>query len=269
MPRERLGVTYSLFSGEEMLEHSIQTIRPHVDYINVVIQRKGWFGGEVSPDLDSRLANLVDRGLINRILEYPFNPKKSTNNLTQHVITKKNLGVKDLISEKCTHCLIMDVDELYDSEEFLKARNFVYNNGITHSACPIYDYTISPVYRKRDIAEYSVPFIFALTPESTITNMHLMPCHIDPLRSFSFSRSRHKFWYFNSVTMHHMTGIRSDYATKMENTITNATPAGKVFVQEWWKNHQVLETLPEEELISRGYLRVEDRFNLLRFFPTA
>lgn len=162
----------------------------------------------------------------------------------------------------------MDVDELYVSDEFKAARDRVYQHRVTHSACSIYDYTISPVYRHRDVARYAVPFIFKLDRTSRLTSNHHMPCHVDPLRALKFNPSRHKFWYFNDVTMHHMTGIRADYATKMQNTITNASESGRQFVLEWWQKHVELKQLSEDELLATrddlgGYIKVDDRFGLL------
>lgn len=35
----KLGITYSLFDGEELLKYSIKQIRKSADYINVVYQK--------------------------------------------------------------------------------------------------------------------------------------------------------------------------------------------------------------------------------------
>ena len=56
MATMKLGVTYSLFDGEELLPFSILSIRPHVDYINVVFQEHSWFGDKCTPLVRPMLA---------------------------------------------------------------------------------------------------------------------------------------------------------------------------------------------------------------------
>ena len=42
MKNNKLGVSYNLFNGEELLEASIKSIRQNVDYINVIYQEYSW-----------------------------------------------------------------------------------------------------------------------------------------------------------------------------------------------------------------------------------
>ena len=45
----KLGISYSVWDGEELLEQSIKQIRPVADYINVVWQKLSWYGRAI-PD---------------------------------------------------------------------------------------------------------------------------------------------------------------------------------------------------------------------------
>ena len=47
----KVGVSYNLFDGEELLEDSIKSIRNNVDYISVVYQTVSNFGNPCSPNL--------------------------------------------------------------------------------------------------------------------------------------------------------------------------------------------------------------------------
>ena len=49
-----VGVAYNLFDGEELLEYSIQTIKPFVDYIVVVAQEKSNYN-DFNPNLRKKL----------------------------------------------------------------------------------------------------------------------------------------------------------------------------------------------------------------------
>ena len=277
----KLGVTYSLFSGEELLEPSIMQIREHVDYINVVYQKKSWFGDDASPGLLDLLSRLLREKIIDSIIEFPFSGwgVSAANRFHQRllinqVIKKKMIGVHDLRAAECTHCMIMDVDEFYIPEEFAKAKEFIVKNDITHSCCGLYDYKLSPIYRSRDIANYAVPFIFKLKFYSQIKRHHCMPCYIDPLRSFQFNPfpyrlfSPDKFFYLNSICMHHMTGIRRDFNKKLNASITNVSPNGAKFVEDFRKKHNSIANLNEEKLLETGggYIKVNDIFSLKQIF---
>lgn len=278
----KLGVTYSIFSGEEFLEPSIMQIREHVDYINVVFQKKSWFGDSASTNLTNLLSSLLKRRIIDSVIEFPFSGwgTHSANRLhqkllTNQVIQKKMIGVQDLRAANCTHCMIMDVDEFYITEQFAEAKKFVLENNITHSCCALYDYKLSPVYRSRDVAKYAVPFIFKLRFYSKIKRNHHMPCLIDPLRSFQFNAFPFrlffpdKFFYLNSVCMHHMTGMRLDFEKKLNASITNVSPAGEKFVESYRKDHKKALHLSEESLLESGYIKVNDTFNLKKIFSES
>ena len=42
------GVSYSIFDGIELLEHSIKSIRNSCDYINVVYSNISWYGNKTN-----------------------------------------------------------------------------------------------------------------------------------------------------------------------------------------------------------------------------
>lgn len=258
----KLGVTYSLFSGEELLEQSIKSIRNQVDYINVVYQKKSWYGNDVSPDVPELLKRLKEKGLIDTCIEYVFTDFSNHAKISHYVLDKKSKGIDDLRKNHCTHCMIMDVDEFYIEEEFKAAKEFIYKNNISHSCCSIYDYKISPTYRKRDVNNYAVPFIFKLTKKSKLSEHHNIPCTIDPLRAFRFIDKKDKFYYLNTVVMHHMTGIRNDFDKKLDNSVTNSISWGKEFLNKFRNNHLYLSSLTENELLENGYILVEDIFHL-------
>lgn len=56
------GVAYSVYDGEELLEASIRTIRPYVDYVIVVWQRVSWYGTPARDSLLPLLEELRGKG---------------------------------------------------------------------------------------------------------------------------------------------------------------------------------------------------------------
>lgn len=176
------------------------------------------------------------------------------------------IGVNDLKANNCTHCMIMDVDEFYIQDEFEAAKDFIYKNKITHSCCSIYDYRISPHYRRRDISQYCVPFIFKLRKNSQITINNNMPCLVDPCRSFKYKKynfiSKDIFYYLNNICMHHMTGVRLNIDKKFELSMANINNHGKKIINNLIQHHHKLNNMQEEDILKNGYILVDNIFNI-------
>jgi len=58
----KIGVSYNLFDGEELLESSIKSIRKNVDYISVVYQTVSNFGNPCDEGLVPLLEELKSKG---------------------------------------------------------------------------------------------------------------------------------------------------------------------------------------------------------------
>ena len=56
----KLGVSYNLFDGEELLEGSIKQIRSEVDYISVVYQEVSNFGESCDKNLLIFFSSILD-----------------------------------------------------------------------------------------------------------------------------------------------------------------------------------------------------------------
>ena len=56
----KLGVSYNIFDGEELLENSIKSIRENVDYISVVYQEVSNFGNPCDENLIPLLNDLLN-----------------------------------------------------------------------------------------------------------------------------------------------------------------------------------------------------------------
>ena len=268
MKENKLGVSYNLFCGEELLRSSILSIRNEVDYINVVWQEYSWTGEKAAEGLTVLLNDLLKEGLIQKIIKFEFQGSQSAQKNSYFRCKKENIGIRDMRRAGCTHGMIMDVDEFYRKEEFRRAKEFVYANRITHSVCSIYDYRILPVYRMRDARDYCVSFIFKLSFLSRVVGkkrINNMPCYIDAYRTVPFIPFIHKFYYLNMVNMHHMTGVRKDYGKKLRNTLSNYSESGRQAIKEYGEMQDRMEKMSEKEILGGGmnYIKVEDEFGIL------
>lgn len=125
----RLGVSYNVFDGEELLEESISAIRESVDFICIVYQNKSNYG-ELRVDLEPFLSDLKQRGLVDYL--YLYNPKEIEGRLKGELneVVKRNIG-RDICVKvgNCSHHITMDCDEIFISDEFEWAKNEVIKNN--------------------------------------------------------------------------------------------------------------------------------------------
>lgn len=76
--KAKLGISYSVWDGEELLEASLKSVRENADYINVVWQKKSWQGADCDENLESLLLKLKENGFIDEIIffepDFNFSP---------------------------------------------------------------------------------------------------------------------------------------------------------------------------------------------------
>lgn len=126
----KIGVSYNLWKGEELLPYSIKSIRNEVDYIVVVYQNISNYN-EFRFDLTPLLNEMVSVGLIDEIVLY----KPSFEGIerkfwgTHNELIKRNIGLKKCLQQGCSHLVDLDVDEIYETASFREAKNKVLLGG--------------------------------------------------------------------------------------------------------------------------------------------
>ena len=58
-PEMKLGISYSVWDGEELLEASLKSVRKNCDYINIVWQKYSWYGEPCSENLEKFLRHML------------------------------------------------------------------------------------------------------------------------------------------------------------------------------------------------------------------
>ena len=224
----KLGISYSVWDGEELLEQSIKQIRPVADYINVVWQKLSWYGRPCNPGLEKLLLKLKDKGLIDELIF--FEPDLSANP-SYNEIDKRNVGLCAARRAGCTHFMTMDTDEFYDTEKFCAAYNDIVERNLTHTCCNIISY-VTPTVRYRDPESFFVSFINRIDHNEKFTFdafRDYIPCLVDPTRKIKL-RKKSRFCFLGNVVMHHMKHVRRDINKKVENsTISQTTERAESF----------------------------------------
>lgn len=220
----RLGVSYCVFEGVELLEPSILQIRKHVDRINVVYQKISYFNTPCKDYLESVLCDLQKRGLVDAVIKYEndFTYKKNREN----EVNKRNIGLQDCINHGCDYFLTIDVDEFYRTDEFVKAKQFIIDNNIDTTYCRqvAYKTTTEPAYGTIEKLSW-IQFITKINKYSKYFRMrryyNYFTEFIDETRFFK--KREGKVYVFNKteLLMHHMSIIRIDPVGKLKsNQIT-------------------------------------------------
>ena len=113
----KLGISYNLFDGEELLRDSVVSIRDSVDFISVVYQKKSNYGNPYNPEVENILVQLIDEKLVDFAMpiEPDIDPLHWIEDIQQmgafNEINKRNVGIEISRQKDCTHHLAIDVDE--------------------------------------------------------------------------------------------------------------------------------------------------------------
>jgi hypothetical protein len=209
----KIGVSYNVFDGEELLEGSIKCIREEVDYISVVYQTVSNFGNPCDEGLVPLLEDLKNRGLVDEIFEYRPKVNKGGHH---NEITKRNIGVSLSLGEGCTHHMSMDSDEYYLLDEFKYMKKVVLEGNYDSSACQLQTYYKEPSYRLDPPEDYYVSLLYKIDNNSEYKMGSRLPVLVDPTRCMEPGNC--KVFKRDEIEMHHLSYIRKDIRKKLQNS---------------------------------------------------
>lgn len=250
LQRQKWGVSYSVFDGEELLEASLQAIRNSVQHIVVVYQLVSWYGVPASPQLLPLLQELKGKGLIDELLE--FKPKlgiKAVRNET----AKRNMGLRACRKAGCTFYMAMDSDEFYLEKEIEAAKHFIIMHDVTHSYCSICTHGLNPA-SILPTNTYYVQFFSRISRFSRHMNDGHSVALVDPTRKMKhlqWWQGGSKHYVLHNVRMHHYSYIRKDLKKKFNNS-----------------SHSGIRNYTKDNVISYESYEGVDYFNLGQLMET-
>lgn len=204
----KVGAAYNTFYGIELLEKSIKSIRPVVDYVVVVHQKISFSGNEEDPINNVLFKKLLDDKLIDDIVYYDVNT--STQGSEGSVLEKRNIGLEYCRQNNCDFIIPMDADERYDKNELLNELNYMYDNEIETLYSPIHSYYYDENHYFVDT--YYVPCALRINErkfERTLSSVL-----VDPVRKMKEGKYK-----ISKMPMHHFTYIKDIYKHKVNNSI--------------------------------------------------
>ena len=245
----KIGVSYNLFDGEELLEGSINTIRESVDYISIIYQTVSNFGNKCSPELVPLLNNLKEKRLVDSLFEYKPNIKMGG---SWNEVVKRNLGVNFSLLNKCTYHLAMDADEYYLKNEFEYMKKVIEEGNYDSSACQMVTYYKSWEHRLDPPENYYVSLLFKINENTDFIFAQPFPVEVDPTRRMVSKNC--KIFKRGEIEMHHGSYIRNDIKIKLQNSSAkvaynwNINKVSKYF-DEWTDGKKGLLLKPNEEYV--------------------
>jgi len=217
----KLGVSYIVFDGIELLESSIAQIRPHVEYINVIYQKRSWFDAELPTYSLSILTSLKNKGLIDELTCFekfiPLKDKASSSivKAKEYERSKRERGLANCLTNRCTHFLCMDVDEFYEPDKFIQAKNEIKQKGYTATAVRFINYVNLPTLH-RGFDSMRVPFICKIDHGTRMGASFFVKC--DHTRGIRNGLAGNHEFPHTQIIMHHMETVRKDLLLKYGST---------------------------------------------------
>jgi hypothetical protein len=209
----KIGISYNVFDGEELLENSIKSIRNNVDFISVVYQTTSNFGNPCDDGLIPLLNRLKEDGLVDELFEYKPKTNKGGH---YNEITKRNIGLFLSEGAGCTHHMAMDSDEFYTDEQFKYLKSTMLEGDYDSSACQMTTYYKDSIYRLDPKEEYYVSLLFKIKSGKEFVMGHPFPVLVDPTRRMDPGKS--KIFTREEIEMHHMSYVRKDLRKKLQNS---------------------------------------------------
>lgn len=233
----KLGVAYSVFDGEELLEGSIKQIREVVDFIFVSAQSRS-YNGEIYDGGMFKMGELFKNKTIDL-----WGIFESVSNPTEAETTKRTLCIAALRDAGCTHYLLLDCDEYFNTDEFLAAKLLIERNDLDGTACRFFPYYKDPTYQVTPIEEYYIPFIQKMYPDSR-TGVTQYPVLADPTRMNNHTDDFYAFRQ-SELMMHHYSHIRADYMRKLNNSSSRFKWKEKIPMMLWqYENFKPGDEMP-------------------------
>lgn len=215
----RLGISYSCWDSEELLEYSIRSIRSNADYVSVVWQEYSNHGEICSPDLYPLLLSLQEQGLIDELSEFVPDGHSNGEGPSLNETRKRQQGLELSRAAGCTHHMTIDCDEFYTEEQLRFMMSVIEQGNFSTGYCQHRQYYKDSIYQLRVPEGEYVATIEKIYPETAYVYQAVAAVAIDPTRKTNNTSLGHPYRIFTreECEMHHMSFVRKDIHKKLNN----------------------------------------------------
>lgn len=214
----RLAAIYCYWDDDELLKHSMENIIPLVDGVVVAFSLVSNYADQSTPAaflLRNDSQKPVD--IIQVEPDLKLRPDVNETN-------KRNAGLELAKQKGYTHFLMMDADEFYEPEPFLKEKERFLNSNLNGLVCASQVYFKSPKLTI-GLDTTKVTFIHKITPGLRFEFNRNYPfafdrsaIRIDPTRQLNINNGVE----WSNIIMHHYSWVRKDYEKKIRNSTARA-----------------------------------------------
>lgn len=218
-------------------------MRPVVDHISIIFQQVSNCGLTMTKDDNEScvkiLNSLIDEGVVDNVQVYTPNLNIS---VWKNEMIKRQVGYDHARSEGCTHFISMDVDEFYNPNELIVAKDKFEQTQYDGSVCKIVNYYGDVNHRFETHSDTMVPFIYKIKPDG-LFQLNALYNHgykCDPTRQV-ISNSIASF-DDSIIVMHHMSMVRRNgdaIRLKLDNSSSkigfpqHAIDTSATYYDEW------------------------------------
>lgn len=219
----KLAAIYNVWGDFDLLKLSVGNIRPLVDGVIVVGSTLSNYGERIEAGVD-----LIP-------CDHYFNREPQFSHPMNCETDKRNFGLQKARELGYTHFIMMDADEFYHPEDFLREKQrFIDNPDLAGLVCATQVYFKSPTLTI-GLDTTLVPFIHKITPTLKHEFNRRYPfawqghnIKIDPTRSMNINSGVE----WSNIVMSHFSWVRKDYAKKIRNSTARANIEKSTIMQD-------------------------------------
>tara|TARA_R110001592_G_scaffold298384_2_gene569164 strand:- start:124 stop:924 length:801 start_codon:yes stop_codon:yes gene_type:complete len=236
----KLGISYNIFDGEEMLPFALKNLRPFANFIVVVYQTKSNYGND-NPKLLPQLEKLKEAGLIDKLFLYEpnliYNKDKSLNwkSGTMNEIEKREIGLKICRANNCDTYMTLDCDELYDPIEFKWSMNDFESNGYDTSYTKLLTYYKLPTMELRPLENWYQPLFYKIKADTKFEMQDNYPVVIDRTKMLN-KAGYTRVYTREEIVQYHYAYVRHNLISKVHNSSAHSDIQSKKIVIDHYTN---------------------------------
>lgn len=208
----KLGVSYMVFDGSELLEFAIAAIRKQVDFVSVIYQTTSYFGNQADQELVPTVTRLEKEGLIDKLVL--AQPDLTVHHKVNELLFR-NMGLQLSRDAGCTHHIGADVDEFYEGRHLEFAKNFLDDKSFDFSIIHQEVYYKDPTWMVTPNQKMMMPFIQPV--DNDFHPVDKYPFHVEPTKR-CLRNSSYFLLKKEDVICHHMSYVRKDIRRKFANS---------------------------------------------------
>lgn len=216
----KLGLGIVAFDDVTHLKNICAEVRDLCDVIVVCLQHTSYFGHPIPDGVASYIASLRREGYINDIIWFDGNDYGDDPAAPRLTETDKRNAILDKLQYhyNCSHSIIIDSDEFYSHDEFVTGMKDVEDNDLDVSYCQYINYYRD--YRHVMVWPYKayVPFVSDSSYRFDFNNGSFDKPS-DPTRRYRIDEAGKRIGVlpFDHIKMHHLSWIRKDICSKIDN----------------------------------------------------